>query len=179
VASALLDPVKRLFGKGPRITRAMASMQLAHLGLGMTVLGITVTSAFSVITDQGLRPGDSREIQGYTFRFEGTRPATGPNYEATQGVFTVYRDDEVYTEMVPEKRTYRVQTNPMSEAAIDGQLGRDLFIALGEPLGEGAWSVRIQYKPLIRFIWLGCIVMALAGLLSVSDPRYRGRADPT
>jgi cytochrome c-type biogenesis protein CcmF len=176
IASALLNPVKRLFGKGPRITRAMAAMQMAHLGLGMTVLGITITSAFSVITDQGLRPGDSMDIQGYTFRFEGTRPATGPNYEATQGIFSVYRDDELFTEMVPEKRVYRVQTNPMSEAAIEVGLGRDLFVALGEPLGEGAWSVRIQYKPLIRFIWVGCIVMALAGLLSISDPRYRGRA---
>jgi cytochrome c-type biogenesis protein CcmF len=173
VMTALMDPVKRLFGRGPRITRAMAAMQFAHLGLGLTVLGITVTSSFSVVTDQGLRPGDSTTIQGYSFKFEGTRDTAGPNYSAVQGIFSVSRDGMPYTELRPEKRTYRVRTNPMSEAAIEAGWGRDLFVALGEPLGEGAWSVRIQYKPLIRFIWFGCIVMALGGLLSISDPRYR------
>jgi cytochrome c-type biogenesis protein CcmF len=173
VMTALMDPVKRLFGRGPRITRAMAAMQFAHLGLGLTVLGITVTSSFSVVTDQGLRPGDSTTIQGYSFKFEGTRDTAGPNFSAVQGIFSVSRDGMPYTELRPEKRTYRVRTNPMSEAAIEAGWGRDLFVALGEPLGEGAWSVRIQYKPLIRFIWFGCIVMALGGLLSISDPRYR------
>ncbi len=175
VLTALLDPLKRLIGKGPRITRSMAAMQLAHFGIGLTVLGITVTSAFSVATDKGMRAGDTAEVQGYSFRFEGTRDVQGPNYSAVQGIFSVSRNDKPYTEMLPEKRIYLVRTNPMSEASIDAGWGRDLFIALGEPLGDGAWSVRIQYKPLIRFIWFGCILMALAGLLAISDPRYRPR----
>jgi cytochrome c-type biogenesis protein CcmF len=122
-----------------------------------------------------MRPGDTREIGGYTFRFDETLPITGPNYEGIQGVFTVSRNDTELTQLKPEKRVYRVQTNPMTEAGIQGGLGRDLFIALGEQLGRGAWSVRIQYKPLIRFIWLGCIVMVIGGLVAISDPRYRQR----
>jgi len=173
VMSALVDPVKKLRGKGPRLTRGMIAMQMAHFGLGLTVLGITVTSSFSIVTDEGMKPGDVREISGYTFRFDGLRDVQGPNYDAIQGVFTVLRDGEEFTELRPEKRIYRVQTNPMSEAGIQAGWGRDLFVALGEQLGNGAWSVRIQYKPLIRFIWFGCLVMAIGGLIGASDPRYR------
>ena len=174
MAAVLVDPVRKLGGKGPRFTRGMIAMHIAHFGLALTVLGITVTSSHSVITDEGMKPGDSREIAGYTFRFDGLRDVRGPNYEAIQGVFTVSRGTES-NEMLPEKRIYRVQTNPMSEAAIDAGWGRDLFIALGESLGKGAWSVRIQHRPLIRFIWFGCLIMALGGLVGVSDPRYRKR----
>jgi cytochrome c-type biogenesis protein CcmF len=173
VCSALLDPALKLIGKGPRLTRSMISMQLAHFGLGITILGITVTSSYSVITDEGMRPGDSADVGGYSFVFEGTREVQGPNYDAIQGIFTVKRNGENYTELRPEKRIYRVQTNPMTEAGIEAGWGRDLFVALGETLGGGAWSVRIQYKPLIRFIWFGCLIMALGGLMAVSDPRYR------
>jgi cytochrome c-type biogenesis protein CcmF len=177
MASVLLDPVSRVFGKGPRLTRSMVAMQLAHFGLAMTVLGITVTSSYSVITDEGMKPGETRDIGGYIFRFEGTRDVQGPNYAAIQGVFTVTRDGKPVAEMLPEKRVYRVKTNPMSEAAIVGGLSKDLFIALGESLGAGAWSVRIQHRPLIRFIWFGCLVMALGGLVALSDPRYRRKPE--
>jgi cytochrome c-type biogenesis protein CcmF len=175
MASALLDPAMKLRGKGPRYTRSMISMQMAHFGMGITVLGITVTSAFSVVTDEGMRPGELVEVGGYEFRFEGTRNVTGPNYEAVQGIFSVARDGTTFNELLPEKRIYRVQTSPMTEASIDASWNRDLFVALGESLGEGAWSVRIQYKPLISFIWGGCFIMAFAGLISLSDPRYRRR----
>jgi cytochrome c-type biogenesis protein CcmF len=171
--SVLVFPAQKLAGKGPRFTRSMIGMMLAHFGLAMTVLGITVTSSFSVVTDEGMQPGDEMDISGYTFRFDGLRDVQGPNYDAVQGVFTVLRDGEEYTELRPEKRIYRVQTNPMSEAGIDAGWGGDLFVALGERLGDGSWSVRIQYKPLIRFIWFGCLVMALGGIVAVSDPRYR------
>jgi cytochrome c-type biogenesis protein CcmF len=176
IGSALLDPIRKLVGKGPRLTQGMFAMQLAHLGLGMTVLGITVTSSYSVETDEGMRPGETVDIGGYEFRFEGTRNVTGPNYDAIQGIFTISRDGTAFTELRPEKRIYRVQTNPMTEAAIDAGWRRDLFVALGESLGQEAWSVRIQYKPLIRFIWFGCIVMALGGIVAVSDPRYRRKS---
>jgi cytochrome c-type biogenesis protein CcmF len=173
VCSALLTPAKQLRGKGPRFSRSVLAMQVAHFGLGITVLGITVTSSFSVVTDKGMQPGDEVDVSGYTFRFDGLRDVQGPNYDAVQGVFTVLSNGEEYTELRPEKRIYRVQTNPMTEAGIDAGWGRDLFVALGERLGNGAWSVRIQYKPLIRFIWFGCLIMALGGIIAVSDPRYR------
>ncbi|NND53490.1 MAG: c-type cytochrome biogenesis protein CcmF, partial [Gammaproteobacteria bacterium] len=173
VTSALLEPAKQIAGKGSRFNRSAIAMQMAHLGLGLTILGITVTSSFSVVTDEGMRPGETKDIGGYSFTFEGTRDVAGPNYEAIQGVFTVKRAGENYTELLPEKRIYRVQTNPMTEAGIDAGWGRDLFVALGDSLGEGAWSVRIQYKPLIRFIWFGCIVMAIGGIIAVTDRRYR------
>jgi len=177
MAASLLDPIQRMFGKGPRLTRAMIAMQIAHFGLAMTVLGITVTSSYSVITDEGMKPGDSRDIGGYTFRFDGLRDVRGPNYEAIQGIFTVTRGAAGKSqEMLPEKRIYRVQTNPMTEAAIKTNWNADLFIALGESLGAGAWSVRIQQRPLIRLIWYGCLVMAFAGIIAVSDPRYRKKA---
>ncbi len=177
MGAVLLDPIRKLRGKGPRFTRGMVAMQIAHFGLALTVLGITVTSSHSVITDEGMQPGDSKEIAGYNFRFDGVRDVRGPNYEAIQGVFTVTRGTDFSIEMLPEKRVYRVQTNPMSEAAIDAGWGRDLFIALGESLGKGAWSVRIQHRPLIKFIWFGCLIMALGGLVAISDPRYRKRGN--
>jgi len=173
MAAVLIDPVKKVAAKGPRFNRSMIAMHMAHFGLALTILGITVTSSFSVETDEGMRPGDTKEVSGYAFTFEGTRNVEGPNYDAIQGVFSVARNGEEFTELRPEKRIYRVQTNPMTEAGIKAEWGRDVFVALGESLGEGAWSVRIQYKPLIRFIWFGCLVMALGGLVAVSDPRYR------
>jgi cytochrome c-type biogenesis protein CcmF len=176
IMSALMNPVQKLRGKGPRITRAMVAMQVAHLGMGLTILGITVTSSYEVVTDEGMQPGDTREISGYTFHFVETRNVEGPNYDGIQGVFNISRNDKEVSQLLPEKRIYRVQTSPMTEAAIDDGWSRDLFVALGERLGNGAWSVRIQYKPMIRFIWFGCLVMALGGIISISDPRYRRRS---
>ena len=174
MGASILDPLKSVLGKGPRVTRSMIAMQLAHFGLAITVLGITVTSSYSVITDEGMKPGDSRDISGYNFRFDGLRDVRGPNYESIQGVFTVTRSSTGRSyELLPEKRIYRVQTNPMTEAAIESKWNGDLFIALGESLGAGAWSVRIQDRPLIGFIWYGCLIMALAGIVAISDPRYR------
>ena len=92
-----------------------------------------------------------------------------------EGQITVTKGGEPVTVLHPQKRIYRVQTNPMTEAGIDAGLGRDLFVALGEPLGENAWSMRLQYKPLVRLIWGGCLVMAFGGLLAVTDRRYRAR----
>ncbi len=175
IGSVLLNPIAQLRGKGPRLTRSMLGMHLAHLGIGMTVIGITVTSSFSIEIDQRIAPGESVTVAGYTFRFDGVQDRTGPNYQAVRGTFTVSRGERQISQMLPEKRIYRVQTSAMTEAGIDVGWTRDLFVALGEPLGDGSWSVRIQYKPMIRFIWLGALVMALGGLVAVSDRRYRSR----
>ena len=175
IGSVLLNPIARLRGKGPRLTRSMIGMHLAHLGIGMTVIGITVTSSFNIEIDQRIAPGETVTVGGYAFRFDGIEELAGANYEAVRGTFTVSRGDREIAKMIPEKRVYRVQTSAMTEAGIDVGWTRDLFVALGEPLGDGSWSVRIQYKPMIRFIWLGALVMALGGLVAVSDRRYRSR----
>jgi len=173
LATALIDPLARAFGKGPRLTRGMVGMQLAHFGLGLCVLGITVTTSFNIETDQRIARGESVSIGDYTVDFESTRTVTGPNYRAVRADIRVTRDGKPVTVLHPEKRTYNVQTMPMTEAAIDSRLHRDLFVALGDDLGDGSWSVRIQYKPLISFIWLGALVMAFGGLVAITDRRYR------
>ncbi|MDJ0927958.1 MAG: heme lyase CcmF/NrfE family subunit [Gammaproteobacteria bacterium] len=173
VAASLLDPVRRFFGRGPRLTHGMVGMQLAHLGLGLFVLGVTVTSSYNVETDLKIKPGETVDVAGYQVRFKQLREVQGPNYSAIQGEMEVLRDGEPVSMLYPEKRIYRVQRSPMTEAGIDARWSRDVFVALGDDLGLNTWSVRIQYKPLIRFIWFGCIVMAIGGIVAVSDPRYR------
>jgi len=176
VIAALLDPVRQLLGRGPRLTQSGLGMSVAHLGLGLCVLGITVTSTFGLATDQSIAPGESARIGDYEISFKGTRPVAGPNYQALRGEVTVTRQGEVVGTLYPEKRTYVVRGSPMTEAGIDAGWSRDLFVALGDPLGNDAWSVRLQYKPLVRFIWLGALVMALGGILAATDRRYRVRA---
>jgi cytochrome c-type biogenesis protein CcmF len=137
------------------------------------VLGVTVTSSFTIETDQSISPGGTAVVGDYTVRFDSLREVQGPNYQALQGTMTILRGDRIIATVYPEKRAYFVRSQPMTEAGIDGRWSRDLFVALGDDLGAGAWSVRIQYKPLIRFIWLGCLVMAAGGLLAATDRRYR------
>ena len=150
-------------------------MLLGHLGMAVFVIGITLTSLYTQEKDLRMAPGDTYTVAGYEFTFHGVRDFNVDNYVATRGGFSVRSESSDYqTEMFPEKRIYPVQTSPMTEAAIDAKLSRDLFIALGEPLDqEGAWAVRIYYKPFIRWIWLGAIIMAIGGLFAASDRRYR------
>ncbi len=157
--------------------RSMLGMAVAHFGIGVFVLGVAVTSAFSIEQDASLRPGDSHSIGGYEFRFLGTKDVEGPNYTAVEGEIVVMEGDKQIAVLSPQKRVYRVQRNPMTESGIQPRLSRDLYVALGEPLGDDAWSVRIQYKPLIRLIWLGALIMAFGGALSASDRRYRVRRE--
>jgi len=176
VAAALLDPVKRILRRGSApiaLTRGQWGMTFAHLGVGIFILGATVTSSYNVETDTSATPGDRWEVDGYELVFRDIRRVDGPNFQATEGEFEVRRDGRLVTILNPQKRIYRVQTSPMTEAAIDVGWGRDLFVALGDPLGDGAWSLRVQVKPLIRFIWLGALIMAFGGLLAITDPRYR------
>jgi cytochrome c-type biogenesis protein CcmF len=150
-------------------------MLLGHLGIAVFIVGVTLTSLYTKEKDLRMAPNDTYSVAGYEFTFHGVRQFHVENYVATRGGFSVRDEDGGFTtEMFPEKRTYLVQTNPMTEAAIDAGLTRDLFIALGEPLDDqGAWAVRIYYKPFIRWIWLGAIIMALGGLVAASDRRYR------
>jgi len=156
-------------------------MLLGHLGIAVFIVGVSLTSLYTVEKDLRMAPGDTYTVAGYEFTFHGVRRYEIDNYIATRGGFSVRAQAGDYrAEMFPEKRTYRVQQSPMTEAAIDAGLTRDLFIALGEPLDDqGAWAVRIYYKPFIRWIWLGAIIMALGGVFAASDRRYRRLARST
>ncbi|MCL4780450.1 MAG: heme lyase CcmF/NrfE family subunit [Gammaproteobacteria bacterium] len=173
VFTALLDPVRQLFGQGPRFSRAALGMCIAHLGLGLFVLGVTVTSSFSIETDQRIAVGETAQVGDYSIRFNGVQPVRGPNYQALRGEMIVSRDGQTIATLHPEKRVYGTRSSPMTEAGIDAGWSRDVFVALGDDLGKNAWSLRLQYKPLIRFIWLGALVMAFGGVLAASDRRYR------
>jgi cytochrome c-type biogenesis protein CcmF len=147
---------------------------LAHIGLAITFTGITLVSIYNVEEDIRVEKGTSYKVNEYLFTFEGVTEVEGPNYTAYQGKVKITKDGELLTVLQPEKRIYRVQTMPMTEAGIDAGIFRDLFVALGEPLGDkGAWSLRIQYKPFIRWIWLGAIFMGIGGLFAAFDRRYR------
>ncbi len=151
-------------------------MLLGHIGIGVSIIGITMTSLYNSENDVRMAPGDVYETAGYAFEFHGVETKDVLNYETTKGHFTVTELDSNYqVELFPEKRIYRVQTMPMTEADIDAGFTRDLFIALGEPLDDSGevWAVRLQYKPFIRWIWGGAVIMAIGGLFAASDRRYR------
>ncbi len=175
--SALVDLRRRLTNKGwgGFLTQPPAyyGMVAGHLGVAATILGVTLTSNYSQERDVRMAPGDSVELGGYSFRFESLSEVPGPNYLASTAEFRVSRNEAEVAVLRPEKRQYMVQTMPMTEAGIDWGFSRDLYIALGESLDDGAWAVRLQYKPFIRWIWLGGLLMAFGGLLAAADRRYR------
>ncbi|NRB41933.1 MAG: heme lyase CcmF/NrfE family subunit, partial [Pseudomonadales bacterium] len=157
-----------------RLGLSYYGMQSAHVGLIITALGIGIVSGFNEELDVRMEPGDSVSVQDYRFEFVGSKKVQGPNFTADEGQMIVYQGDEKLTDMYPQKRHYHSQNgNVMTEAAIDASLSRDLFVALGEPLENGAWAVRVQYKPFIRLIWLGALLMGLGALLVLMDKRYR------
>ena len=159
---------------GRRFTAEMSGMILAHFGLGVFVLGVLMVESIGIEKDLAMRAGDSTEVRGYTFRFDGVERVEGPNYLADRGTVTVLRGDEEIAVLHPEKRGYASGGQIMTEAAIDPALTRDLYVALGEPLGgEGAWAVRMYVKPFIRCIWLGALMMMLGGFVAAADRRFR------
>ena len=178
IGASLIDPIRswRREKGAAGITAAMLGMSVAHIGVGLFVLGVTLVSAFNVETDQSMRVGQTLEVAGHEFELRELRDVQGPNFSAIEGAVQIRRDGEYIGEVRPQKRQYLVQKNWMTEAGIEVHWNKDLFIALGDQLGNDAWSVRIQYKPMIRFIWLGAIIMALGGLIAVTDRRYRIQA---
>ncbi len=174
-SAALIEPWRVIRGRGTIASRAVWGMHLAHLGVAVFVLGVTVVSAYGIESDQSLRAGQSATLNGVEFRLRDIKTVQGPNFEALEGEVELRRDGRLFGILTPQKRTYRVQKSPMTEAGIDARLSRDYFVALGDPLGDGAWSVRIQYKPLLRLIWLGALMMAFGGALALSDARYYRR----
>ena len=180
VAMTGLSFVDRLGTKGFSWQRILTipagfyGMTMAHIGIAVFVTGITLTSIYSVEKDVRMAPDETIDMSGYIFEFKGVTETTGPNYMAQQAFVTVSHEGKEVAKLEPQKRVYQVQTMPMTEAAIDAGLFRDLFVAIGEPLGDqGAWSLRIYYKAFIRWIWLGAVFMAAGGLCAAFDRRYR------
>jgi len=160
---------------------AFLGMLLAHAGVGVFVAGVTLVKSYEAEREARLEPSQSVTVGGYEFRFEGVRPVEGPNYTATRATVTVFRGGEMLARLQPEKRVYRVQQMPMTEAAIDYGLARHLYVSLGDRLEDGAWTLRAQVKPFVSWIWIGCLIMALGGALAAADRRYRAvarRASP-
>jgi len=146
---------------------------IAHIGMAVTVTGITLTSIYSHEKDVRLAPGEFYQVGDYQFRLIGVKEIRRDNYIAYQGIVEASESGKHLVLMHPEKRTYNQSSMPMTEAAIDAGLFRDLFVALGEPLGAGSWSLRIYHKPFVRWIWMGALIMAFGGLLAAADKRYR------
>ncbi len=165
-----VDLFKRLRKSRPPL--AYVGMQLAHLGFAVTLLGVALTSQLSAERDLRMAPGDSVVVGEREVRFLGVNRVNGPNYIADQGEFVIVEGDRRLT-LRPEKRNYLARRNVMTEAAIDPGFTRDVYLSLGEPLEAGAWAIRIQVKPFVRWIWLGALLMALGGCVAVADARYR------
>jgi len=158
-----------------QLPRAMVGMMVAHVGVAAFILGVTMVQSFQIERDLKMGLGETTELAGYTFTFRGVRDVTGPNYEGAQGLVEVSRKGQKVLDLRPEKRIYRVQRNPMTEAAIAPGLWGDLYVSLGEPLDGNSWLVRVYVKPFIDWVWGGCLMMAFGGLLAVTDKRYRAK----
>ena len=156
-----------------QLPRAMVGMFVAHTGIAVFIVGVTMVGTYQVERDVKMNVGDTTTVGDTTFTFRGVRDLQGPNYAAVQGTVEVSEGGRVIAQMQPEKRVYRVQQSPMTEAAIRSRVNRDLYVSLGEPVGGNAWIVRIYVKPFVTWIWGGCVIMALGGLLAVTDRRYR------
>ena len=156
-----------------KLSRSHWGMFLAHLGVAMTVWGIAFSQNYSVERDVRMNVGDSVEIAGYEYKFQGISNADGPNYAGGKAQVDILKKGKTEATLFAEKRFYTVSKMTMTEAAIDWGLTRDLYVALGESLGDGSWALRLYYKPFIRWIWLGGVFMALGGLLCMFDRRYR------
>jgi cytochrome c-type biogenesis protein CcmF len=172
IASALLEPLQRLRA-GQRLTQGMLGMAIAHIGIGMFAIGASGVESYKIEKDVALKPGGTFQVAGYEFQFVTSTDVRGPNYDAVEALVEITQGGRRVAVLKPQKRHFWVQGTDNSQAAISVNWARDLFVAMGNPLGDGAWSMRIQYKPLVRYIWLGALVMAIGGLVAATDRRYR------
>ena len=170
--SSLVDPVDR-WRRGMAVPRAVLGMTVAHMGLALAVIALTTVQSFTIERDVSLAPGGMAKVGDYEFRFDGVRPVEGPNYDAMAGTLVVTRHGAPVAVLTPQKRHYFVQRQVTSETAIRWHRGNNLLLALGEDLGAGRWSVRIQIRPLVSLIWIAAFIMAVGGALAASDRRYR------
>ena len=171
IASGVLQVIRQ--AKAGKPTRSFIGMQVAHLGIAVFVIGVTMVGAYQEEKDVRMLAGETVSVGGYQIQLQAVNAVPGPNYKAMQGTFLLTRNGKLEATMYPEKRSYFSSTMPMTEAAIDVGLTRDIYVSLGEELEDKAWAVRVYYKPFVDWIWGGCLLMALGGFLAMSDKRYR------
>ena len=172
ILTSLVDPIDRIRRK-LSLTRAVVGMAIAHIGLGVFVLSLTTVESFTQEHDVALGQGQSYSVGAYSFRFDGVRNIEGANYEGVGGKIVVTRNGQPLTVMYPEQRHYYVQNTTTMVASIEMHYGSNILVHLGQYLGAEKWSVRIQIRPLVNFMWLAAFVMALGGAIAASDRRYR------
>jgi len=173
-SSMIMQTIQRFKTGNPPLS--FWGMQLGHFGVAVFVMGVTLVGGFQEEKDVRMEPGDTVTVGGHKFKFMGVRDVKGPNYVSARGEFQVSKDGGATKLLHPEKRTYASSEMPMTNAAIDPGITRDVYVSLGEPLEGGkAWAVRVYFKPFVDWIWGGCLLMALGGLCAVSDRRYRMR----
>jgi cytochrome c-type biogenesis protein CcmF len=180
IMSALIVDLKNktkhassIFAGAKRLTRSYWAMQFAHLGFAITIIGVSLTSTYSSERDVRMAVGESFSQGGYEFTFLGSKVVQGPNYIADRGEVIVSRSGEELLRLRPEKRRYTAGDQVMTEAAIDPSITRDIYVAMGDALNDGAWSVRVHIKPFVRWIWFGAIFMCIGAILSITDKRYK------
>ncbi len=178
IFSSVLEPLRRWRQK-QTLTAALLGMCIAHFGVGMFAIGASGVESYKIEKDVALKPGASFDIAGYDFKFVSAANVRGPNYDAVEALVQVTRNGKPVATLKPQKRHFWVQQTDNSHAAISVNWARDLFVAMGNPLGANAWSMRIQYKPLVRYIWLGALVMAIGGFIAATDRRYRVKVPVT
>ncbi len=163
-------------GSGQSTPLSFWGMHVAHIGIAVTVIGITMVKGYETEKDVRMALGDTVMVGGYTFKLTGIGEKPGPNYNADVGTVELLQGDKLLTTLHPEKRTYFSSTMPMTEAAIDSNLTRDVYVSLGEKLEDSAtpaWAMRVYYKPFVTWIWFGCLIMAFGGTMAALDRRYR------
>jgi len=180
IITGALDLRRRMGSEGTLMqrlktpTRSYYGMQFAHLGIAVFIIGVTMVKGYETERDVLMNVGDTVLAGGYEFRFDGVTEVQGANYVAAQGRVSVSKDGKFVTELNPEKRQYNASGMPMTEAAIQTGILRDLYVSLGEPIPDSeAWAVRVYIKPFVDWIWAGCFLMALGGILAITDRRYR------
>jgi cytochrome c-type biogenesis protein CcmF len=172
ILSSFVEPIAR-WRRGVRVPRGMLGMSIAHSGLGVLVIALTTVQSFTLEHDVALAPGASTTVGCYLFRFDGVQAIEGPNYDGLGATVTVTRGGALVSVFKPQKRQYWVQHQMTTETAIRLDHGNNILVALGEDLGAGRWSLRVQIRPLVSFIWLAALVMAIGGAVAASDRRYR------
>lgn len=171
IASGCLQIIRQ--AKIGKPTRSFMGMQVAHLGIAVFVIGVTMVGAYQEEKDVRMLAGETVQVGGYQIQLQDVKQVPGPNYTAMRGTFLLSKNGTGEAILYPEKRSYFSSTMPMTEAAIDVGLTRDIYVSLGEELGDQSWAVRVYYKPFVDWIWGGCLLMALGGVLAISDKRYR------
>jgi cytochrome c-type biogenesis protein CcmF len=171
IASGFLQVLRQI--KLGKPTRSFIGMQVAHLGIAIFVIGVTMVGAYQEEKDVRMFAGDTVSVGGYQIQLVDVSKVPGPNYEALRGTFLLMKNGDTQATLLPEKRSYYSSTMPMTEAAINAGLTRDIYVSLGEELNDRSWAVRVYYKPFVDWIWGGCLLMALGGILAMMDKRYR------